>query len=316
MVVKRTPSISSKRAIIERTQKYWSEECLWQSGELEINFDKISKFLFNEYELIPEKERIGKGRVFITKSVVEGSFNLLEDNFCIDFIEYCTMMFDYAELKNNNFLRIFSLLMIAKSSTISRKTLEKGLKHIYTKFANHTNWEMREISAYTIREGLRIFPEVTLSILNEWISNKPNANIRRLIAESLRPMADIKWLRDPAKNDPIIEILIKLKADESEYVRKSVGNNFKDLSKYMPEKILDLTENMIQRANITVMNDLASKTKQDLGEENYYLIWTIKHGLRWLKAKNPEYHARITSILGRNYVLYFNEKKNRSAKPR
>jgi 3-methyladenine DNA glycosylase AlkC len=314
--VKKVPSISSKSGIIERTKKYWSEENLWHSGKLEQNFDKISKFLKNEYNLIPEKERIGKGKVFVIKSVVEGCFQLLEDNYNIDFLKYSNKMFDHAELRDDNFLQNFSLVLLAKSSTISRRALEKGLKDINTKFANHSNWEIREISAYTIREGLKVFPEITLSVLNEWLSNKPNANIRRLIAESSRPMADIKWLRDPNKNIPIVEILIKLKADESEYVRKSVGNNFKDLSKYMPEKILDLMENMIHSANIIVNNDLASKTKKELGEENYYLIWTMKHSMRWLRERNPEYHKRIEKILGQNYVLYFNEKRNRMAKPR
>jgi hypothetical protein len=153
------------------------------------------------------------------------------------------------------------------------------------------------------------------TIVNEWLANNPNANVRRLVTESIRPMADIKWLRNPAKNDPIIDILIKLNADKSEYIRKSVSNNIKDLSKYMPIKMLDLTEKWIRDANIPVTDNLASKTKQELGEENYYLVWTIKHGLRWLKERNPEYHARIKTILGQNYVLYFNEKRNRMAKP-
>ncbi len=311
-----TPSISSKGTIIERTQKFWSEESLWQSSETEQTFNKISEFLVKEYELIPEKERIGKGRVYITKNIVEGCFNLLEDRASIDFIEYCTGIFNYAESKDDNYLRNFALILLAKSSSLSEKALERGLKHIKTNFANHANWEMREISAYTIREGLRIFPEITLAILNEWLINNPTANVRRLITESLRPMADIKWLRDPEKNDPILNILIKLKADESLYVRKSVGNNIKDLSKYMPEKILDLAENLIREANITMTNNLASKTKSELGKENYFLIWTIKHGLRWIKERNPEHHKRIEKILGENYVLFFDEKRNRMAKPR
>ncbi|MHA2247164.1 MAG: hypothetical protein ACXADY_19620 [Candidatus Hodarchaeales archaeon] len=310
------PSISSKSLIIERTNKFWSEEKLWHSGETKQNFEKISTFLNKEYELIPKKERIGKGRVFITKNVVEGCFKLLEDKSSIDFLNYCTRIFDYAESEDDNYLRFFSLQLLAKSCTISREHLERGLKHIKTNYADHTNWEMREICAYTIREGLKTFPKNTLAVLNDWLSKNPNANVRRLIAESLRPMADIKWLRDPEKNDPILDILVKLKNDESEYVRKSVGNNFKDLSKYMPEKILDLAENLIKETNITVDKNLASKTKQELGALNYYLVWTIKHGFRWLKERNPEHHKRMEKILGRNYVLYFDEKRNRMAKPK
>lgn len=314
--MKKTPSISSKTAIIERTQKFWSEKKLWQSGHTEHAFKQISGFIGKEYEIIPQKERIGKGRVYITKHIVKGCYNLLEDKASIDFIDYCTNCFNYAELTDDNYLKNFALILLAKSSTLSKLALERGLNHIKTNYANHSNWEMREISGYTIREGLKTYPEITLTILNEWLTKNPNANVRRLISESLRPMADIQWLRDPKKNDPIIDILNTLKADKSEYVRKSVGNNIKDLSKYMPIKILDLTEKWIRTTNISVTDNLASKTKQELGKENYYLIWTIKHGLRWIRERNPEFHNRIKKILGRNYILYFDEKRNRMAKPK
>ncbi|QEE16402.1 hypothetical protein DSAG12_02232 [Promethearchaeum syntrophicum] len=113
-----------------------------------------------------------------------------------------------------------------------------------------------------------------------------------------------------------MEILDLLRADPSVYVRKSVGNNLKDLSKYMPEKILKLTKKWVKNANIEVNNELASKSKKERGEKHFYLIWTIKHGLRWLKARNPEYFSQIQEILGKNYILYFDEKKNRTAKPK
>ncbi|MFX1507900.1 MAG: hypothetical protein ACFFDC_17575 [Promethearchaeota archaeon] len=311
-----TPSISSKSAIIERTRKFWNENELWQSGGTEQVFNQISRFIAKEYELIPQKERIGKGRVYITKNIAEGCYNLLEDRSSFDFIEYCNNIFNFAESNDDTFLRNFALILLAKSSTLSEKTLEKGLAHIKTNYANHSDWEIREISTYTIREGLRTFPLLTLKILKDWLNNNPNENVRRLVTESIRPMADIRWLRDPEKNDPIIDLLTRFNANKSEYVRKSVGNNIKDLSKYMPTKILDLAENWIGSANIQVTDNLASKSKQELGEENYYLVWTIKHGLRWLKERNPEYHKRIEKILGQNYVLYFNEKRNRMAKPK
>ena len=34
------------------------------------------------------------------------------------------------------------------------------------------------------------------------------------------------------------------------------------------------------------------------------------------KKRNPEYYSQIQEVLGRNYVLYFDEKKNRMAKPK
>jgi hypothetical protein len=84
----------------------------------------------------------------------------------------------------------------------------------------------------------------------------------------------------------------------------------------MPLKILNLVEQWVIDADIIVKEDLASKSKKELGPNNFYLIWTIKHALRWLRERNPEYHSKIEKILGKNYVLYFNEKKNRLAKPK
>ncbi len=54
----------------------------------------ISEFLKNEYTTIPEKERIGKGRVFVAKVVAEGGFKLLEYKTNFDFIGYTTRSFD------------------------------------------------------------------------------------------------------------------------------------------------------------------------------------------------------------------------------
>ena len=97
-------------------------------------------------------------------------------------------------------------------------------------------------------------------------------------------------------------------------MRKSVGNNLKDLSKYMPDKILDLMDSWIKRAQIKVHDELSDEI--GLSKENKRLIWTIKHAMRWLKDRNPEFHPRLEKILGKNYILYYNEKKNRLARPK
>jgi len=95
-------------------------------------------------------------------------------------------------------------------------------------------------------------------VLTNWINDK-NQNLRRFVAESLRPKAEIKWLRDSNQNDKILDILTKLNSDPSISVRKSVGNNIKDLSKYMSQKIIDLMQTWIKEANIRVHDELATE---------------------------------------------------------
>ena len=178
-------------------------------------------------------------------------------------------------------------------------------------YSCHRNWIVRETITEAILAGLKRTPNKTLEILSIWTKSK-NENLRRLVSESLRPHRSIKWLRNPTKNDKIIDILSNLRNDPSIYVRKSVGNNLKDLSKYMPEKILKLMESWIIKANIRVHDELSNEI--GLNKENKRLIWTIKHAMRWLRIKNPEFHPFIEKILGKNYILYFDEKKNRLSK--
>lgn len=96
-----------------------------------------------------------------------------------------------------------------------------------------------------------------------------------------------------------------------------MGNSIKDLSKYIPEKMLDLMQQWIElqkwEANIRIHDELAMKV--GLSKEEKQLIWTMKHVMRWIRTRNPEFHPRLEKILGKKYVLYFDEKKNRLAKP-
>jgi 3-methyladenine DNA glycosylase AlkC len=99
----------------------------------------------------------------------------------------------------------------------------------------NTSWQVQEFLAmafdnYCKDNGY----ENSLEKIHEWLNNK-NANVRRAVTEGLR-----NWIKRPYfKENPqeAINILSKYKSDESEYVRKSVGNALKDISKTYPELI-------------------------------------------------------------------------------
>lgn len=304
-------SISSKGKITERTKEFLNKERIWQTIGLNRDLMKIESFLEKEYNLIPESERIGKGSVYISKIVAEVSGNYLQKVQHIDSFAFIAALFAHPDSNRNNHMKNYAIALIGELATFSEENFQKAM--LQTKiWAEHPRWEIREMSGQVIRKGLKVFPIKSLTILKEW-STSESDNLRRLSIESLRPLADIKWLRDPKKNDCILEILALNKADPSVYVRKSVGNNLKDLTKYMPEKILTLVGEWVKETGITVTDNLSSKTKKELGAENFYLIWTLKHALRWLKERNTESHNRIKCILGENYILYFDEKKNKKA---
>jgi len=114
-------------------------------------------------------------------------------------------------------------------------------KKAYTFLRNtvykNPSWQVQEFLAmafdnYCKNNGYK----ESLGTINEWLSSK-NQNHRRAVTEGLRIWTNKPYFRENPKE--AIKILSKFKNDESEYVRKSVGNALKDISKKYPELIKD-----------------------------------------------------------------------------
>jgi 3-methyladenine DNA glycosylase AlkC len=96
-------------------------------------------------------------------------------------------------------------------------------------------------SEFAIRPFLLRHPTRTLEQLVQWATH-PSEHVRRLASEGCRPrlpwaMALPEFKRNPS---PILPILEQLKADSSDYVRRSVANNLNDIAKDHPELVLEL----------------------------------------------------------------------------
>ncbi|NHI94772.1 MAG: hypothetical protein EAX96_19935 [Candidatus Lokiarchaeota archaeon] len=309
-------SIASSNLIRERTLNFCKSIKDWKlkidNSEL---FSKITEVLDKEYGIIPEKERIGKGILYISRFVSQGIFEYIKKLGLID-KEYITIftqaIFDYGKEKDSLITKHFALVFLSDFILNFPQEMDSVIPLIEF-WVNSDEWDVRETILICIINGLKKDGKNTLELVKKWAKDK-NEKFRRGATESLRPRAELKWLRNPSKNDIILDILTDLNKDPSIYVRKSVGNNLKDLTKYMPEKILSLMEKWIKNSGIRVHDALASE--EGLSEEEKRLIWTIKHAMRWIKNKNPEFYPRLEKILGKNYVLYFDEKKNRLANPK
>jgi 3-methyladenine DNA glycosylase AlkC len=91
------------------------------------------------------------------------------------------------------------------------------------------DWRVQEILAKAFdRYCADIGYEQALPVIKEWLTNS-NPNVRRAVTEGLRIWTGRSYFRDHP--EVAIQMLSKLRADESEYVRKSVGNAIKDISK-------------------------------------------------------------------------------------
>jgi len=97
------------------------------------------------------------------------------------------------------------------------------------------DWRVQEILAQAFDQYCKDKGyEKTLPVIEDWLKD-PNPNVRRAVTEGLR----IWTTRDYFREHPevAIRLLSQLHADESEYVRKSVGNALRDISRKHRELI-------------------------------------------------------------------------------
>lgn len=124
--------------------------------------------------------------------------------------------------------------------------------------SNDENWRVQEILAKSFDEFCKKRGyENAVPVIDEWLKNS-NPNTRRAVTEGLRI-----WTSRPYfKENPTeaIERLAELREDSSEYVRKSVGNALRDISKKYPEQIkTELDSWKLESKEINQVYKLANK---------------------------------------------------------
>lgn len=96
-------------------------------------------------------------------------------------------------------------------------------------------------SEFAVRPFIVRHASRMMKVMRRWADHE-NEHVRRLASEGCRPrlpwaMALPAFKQDPS---PILPILEALKADPSDYVRRSVANNLNDIAKDHPELVLEI----------------------------------------------------------------------------
>ena len=157
-------------------------------------------------KVIPEKDSLK-----IVKSEAE-KFQYQSDNFQIQEIGI--------------FLLGYAAHEIPESLDFLRNTVSK-----------HQNWKVQEILAMAFDNHCKsIGYENAVPLITDWLSDA-NPNVRRAASEGLRVWTSRPYFKDHPS--VAIRLLSDRKTDSSEYVRKSIGNALKDISKKHPELVFD-----------------------------------------------------------------------------
>lgn len=126
-----------------------------------------------------------------------------------------------------------------------------AISFLKDKVSQHDSWKVQEVLAMAFDNHCKIIGyETALPLIEEWL-NSDCANVRRAVSEGLRIWTSRPYFKD---NPQIaIQLLSAHKQDNSEYVRKSIGNALRDISKKYPQmvseelKSWDLSSNEIKQ---------------------------------------------------------------------
>ncbi|OEJ15681.1 phosphomethylpyrimidine kinase [Brachyspira hampsonii] len=137
----------------------------------------------------------------------------------------------YSAYKSDSYqVRMYSVFLFGYLS--ENKEILNFMKDVVSK---DNNWRVQEILAKSFDEHCKILGyEKSTAIIDEWMNNT-NPNTRRAITEGLRIWTNKPYFKENPSE--AIRRLSNLKHDNSEYVRKSVGNALRDISKKYPKLI-------------------------------------------------------------------------------
>jgi 3-methyladenine DNA glycosylase AlkD len=112
-----------------------------------------------------------------------------------------------------------------------------ALQILKRKVSNDKSWQVQEILAKAFDQYCRDNGyEKSIPVIIDWLSDQ-NPNVCRAVTEGLRI-----WTGRPYFNtnpEVAIQLISRHKAHESEYLRKSVGNSLRDISKKHNDLIKD-----------------------------------------------------------------------------
>jgi 3-methyladenine DNA glycosylase AlkC len=228
---------------------------------LQDNYDSaitnIARVLGQLYDNIPDSKRISYGIVHTIKLLSEHLYTRLAD-------------------ADAPVLRIASTIF-DKSSDPSVKGVALGILSYYglgnykavlpyfESAAASPDWGLREHTQMFFRKLIKKHPDEMQTYLLRLAKSK-DANLRRFVAETLRPVQENRWFyKQP---DYPLSILRGMFKENAEYPRTAVGNNLSDLARQLPGLVYDLGAELV-----------------DSGDKNSY--WIANRACRNLVKTEP-----------------------------
>ena len=203
-------------------------------GKYALAMERIPPIVDELYANIPDNKRISYGIVHVIKTLSEYLYARL--------VEKDAPVYQIAS-------RIFK-----ESDDCNAKGVSLGMlsyyglgdyKKVLPSFesaAASSDWQVREFAQMYFRKLIAKHPGEMKKYLLKLVKSK-DANIRRFVGETLRPVQENRWFyRNP---DYPLSILRYMFKETSPYPRTSVGNNLSDLTRRLPDLVYDIVKELV-----------------------------------------------------------------------
>jgi hypothetical protein len=131
---------------------------------------------------------------------------------------------------------------------------QSTLKFLQSEVSRDADWRVQEILAMAFdRYCADVGYEAALPVIKDWLHDK-QPNVRRAVTEGLRIWTTRPYFKD--RPEVAIDLLSRLKDDESDTGRRSVGNALRDISRKHKDLI---------RAEVKTWNVSDKRVKQVYG---------------------------------------------------
>ncbi len=186
------------------------------------------------YANIPDNKRISYGIVHTVRVLSECLYTQLAES-DLPVFESASYLF---EISDNFKTRSVSLGVL---SFYGLDNYKKVLPYFESAAAS-SNFDLREMAQMFFRKIIKRHPDKMKEYLLHLTKSK-DANIRRFVSETLRPVQENRWFyKNP---DYPLSILKNMFKESSPYPRTSVGNNLSDLARKLPDLVYDLVKELV-----------------------------------------------------------------------
>ena len=251
-------------------------------GKYALAMERISPIIDELYANIPDNKRISYGIVHVVKTLSEYLYTHLVE---IDAPVYriASHMFDESDDSKSKGVSLGIL------SYCGLGDYKKALPYFESTAAS-SDWEVRELAQMFFRKLIKKHPGEMKEYLLKLVKSE-DANIRRFVAETLRPVQENRWFyKNP---DYPLSILRSMFKESSPYPRTSVGNNLSDLARQLPDLVYDLVKELV-----------------DSGDKNSY--WIAYRACRNLVKEEP---VKVMDLLKVDEYKYKKRIHKRSGYP-